>query len=208
MTPQPGGSLLASKTATSVCRSCGMEQPLEAFSRDRTKASGRSSICLACDRERAKRYYESNRERCIERTGRNKMARRRCSPPSVRSCRSCGAPAVSRRHWYCASCAVEARARRSRGGLGSRPRGKTSERGYGTRHQKLRKAWEVRVATGLVVCPRCGETIDPGAAWDLGHDDHDRSRYTGPEHASCNRRAAAVIGNRRRAPIATTSRSW
>jgi len=23
--------------------------------------------------------------------------------------------------------------------------------------------------------------------WDLGHDDYDRSRYTGPEHRKCNR---------------------
>ena len=31
-------------------------------------------------------------------------------------------------------------------------------------------------------------------AWDLGHDDYDRSIYRGPEHARCNRSAAASRG--------------
>jgi hypothetical protein len=66
-------------------------------------------------------------------------------------------------------------------------RAKTSARGYGSRHQKLRKAWEQKVAAGLVECGRCKVTIRPGEPWDLGHDDHDRRRYTGPEHRRCNR---------------------
>jgi hypothetical protein len=27
----------------------------------------------------------------------------------------------------------------------------------------------------------------PGEAFDLGHDDHDRSKYSGVEHVRCNR---------------------
>jgi hypothetical protein len=38
------------------------------------------------------------------------------------------------------------------------------------------------VRAGLAVCWRCGLPIRPGQAWDLGHDDRDRSKYAGPEH--------------------------
>jgi hypothetical protein len=55
------------------------------------------------------------------------------------------------------------------------------------------------VASGSVCCWRCGELIAPWQAWDLGHDDDDRRRYQGPEHASCNRRASVMRTNRRRA---------
>ena len=36
------------------------------------------------------------------------------------------------------------------------------------------------VAGGLATCARCGETIEPGTAWDLGHDDLDRRSTRGP----------------------------
>jgi hypothetical protein len=63
------------------------------------------------------------------------------------------------------------------------------QRGYGQSHYDLRKVWKPRVATGLIRCanPRCGRPILPGEAWDLGHDEHDRSKYRGPEHRRCNR---------------------
>jgi hypothetical protein len=66
------------------------------------------------------------------------------------------------------------------------------QRGYGWNHEKLRKVWEPIVATGRVICaaPDCGRPILPGQLWDLGHDRHDRSRYTGPEHRRCNRQTS------------------
>jgi hypothetical protein len=40
-----------------------------------------------------------------------------------------------------------------------------------------------QVALGGVCCARCGLPIDPGEPFDLGHDDHDRSRYSAPSIA-------------------------
>ena len=72
-----------------------------------------------------------------------------------------------------------------------RKRGTRQQRGYDARHDKLRAQWAPRVATGTVRCWRCGELITATEPWDLGHDDHDRTKYNGPEHANgCNRRAA------------------
>jgi hypothetical protein len=70
------------------------------------------------------------------------------------------------------------------------PRQKTltnTQRGYGYKHQLLRRRWAPLVAAGIVDCARCGQRIAPGQPWDLGHDDADRSRYNGPEHRRCNR---------------------
>ena len=69
---------------------------------------------------------------------------------------------------------------------------------YGWQHQQARAEWAPIVATGRVVCRRCCHTIDRGQAWDMGHDDRDPTRYIGPEHAHCNRRAGALKGNARR----------
>lgn len=70
-------------------------------------------------------------------------------------------------------------------------RGTARQRGYGKDHEARRAALEPKVAAGQVTCWRCGHTIQPGERWDLGHDDHDRSQYRGPEHAGgCNRSAA------------------
>lgn len=69
-------------------------------------------------------------------------------------------------------------------------RGSRQDRGYDAGHDRLRREWAPKVATGNVRCARCGELIRRGQAWDLGHDDHDRSKYNGPEHAGpCNRAA-------------------
>ena len=71
-----------------------------------------------------------------------------------------------------------------------RARGTRQARGYGPEHDRLRAQWKPKVETGNVRCARCRRFINPGDAWDLGHDDEDRSKYTGPEHQACNRATA------------------
>lgn len=77
-----------------------------------------------------------------------------------------------------------------------------AERGYGAFHRRLRKQWKRVVDAGGAECARCLNPIFPGEPWDLGHND-DRTGWTGPEHARCNRSA-------RRNPDAVTrySREW
>ena len=92
----------------------------------------------------------------------------------------------------------------------SRRRQSTTARGYGHVHQQLRKRWAPRVATGLVACARCGLPLEAGQAWDLGHVDGDRSRYSGPEHR--NSKDCPEGGNRatakRRPDNPGPSRIW
>ena len=62
-------------------------------------------------------------------------------------------------------------------------------RKYGRRHREVRAEFAKLVAAGNARCARCGELIEPGTPWDAGHDDHQPSLYSGPEHAGCNRGA-------------------
>ncbi len=71
----------------------------------------------------------------------------------------------------------------------SNPRNDRDSRGYGRHHKQLRKQWAPQVEAGHIDCARCGAPIRPGTPWDLGHNDHDRTRYSGPEHRRCNRGA-------------------
>lgn len=66
--------------------------------------------------------------------------------------------------------------------------GRTVANGYGAEHKRLRTQIAQRMHAGeIFVCWRCGRRINPARAWDLGHDDRDRSIYRGPEHVACNR---------------------
>jgi hypothetical protein len=85
-------------------------------------------------------------------------------------------------------------------------KGNTTARGYGRVHQVVRARLAPYVAMGTTPCARCGELIAPGQPWDLGHDDGDRRRYTGPEHRRCNR----ATRSRRRAidPPGRSATRW
>ena len=86
-------------------------------------------------------------------------------------------------------------------------RGKASDKQarYGSRHRARRRVWAPIVATGELVCPRCGEFIEKGQAWDL---DHLPNGGSAPSHRSCNR---ATLTHARQAVAMTglkTSRDW
>lgn len=107
-------------------------------------------------------------------------------------------------------------------------RGDREAHGYGNQHKKLRDRWKLKLKrAGSLPCARCGLPIFSSwplnppdlhvpdcpqrsscqgqcwSTWDLGHTD-DRTAYTGPEHASCNRAAGARNSNRPRARPAST----
>lgn len=89
--------------------------------------------------------------------------------------------------------------------------GTTRERGYGKGHVALRKRWAIRIAQGNVKCARCHELIAPGAQFHLGHNDFDRTQYSGPEHPGCNTATAGRWPKKRtapQAPVLPQSRAW
>lgn len=100
----------------------------------------------------------------------------------------------------CPRCTTEQR----RAAEADRP--STTDRGYGTDHQRERRRWARIVAKGGVRCARCPRLIDPNEPWHLDHND-DRTGYLGPSHADCNDRAAARKRNRPRGiPLPPTAR--
>ncbi|PKY73567.1 hypothetical protein CYJ19_02035 [Winkia neuii] len=74
-------------------------------------------------------------------------------------------------------------------------RGTTTDRGYGSKHQRLRNKLKAQVEQGKAICPRCNKPIKASEAFDLGHKD-DRRFYNGLEHAHCNRSAGGTNGAR------------
>ena len=116
----------------------------------------------------------------------------------TRKCRRCGQPAASSRHHYCLDCQSWAAARRRRR---SASRGHTvsrEQRGYGLAHQRLRRAWERRIAAGGVACGYCGGEISPDDEWDLSHPGDRRDLEPVPWHRAENRRFASAVTKPRR----------
>jgi hypothetical protein len=84
-------------------------------------------------------------------------------------------------------------------------------RGYDAEPRRRRKALALIVDAGMASCAKCGRWIQPGTPWHLGHT-ADRTGWTGPEHAACNIRDAAIRANRRSRGLRDrplrTSRTW
>lgn len=94
---------------------------------------------------------------------------------ALRVCAESGCPEFTRS----TRCAEHTRAK-------DRARGTRQERGYDSRHVRLRAEYQRRMDAGVrFECWRCGDEINP-QLWHLGHDDHDRSIYRGPECEPCN----------------------
>ena len=92
-----------------------------------------------------------------------------------RPCIEVGCPTVTDR----TRCPEHERAR-------DKARGTRQARGYDSAHDRLRADYQRRMSAGeRFTCWRCGDPIDP-TSWHLGHDDHDRSVYRGPECVGCN----------------------
>ena len=75
---------------------------------------------------------------------------------------------------------------------------------YNQSHCAKRRALAPGAEAGLYNCARCGERIEPGQAWDLGHVDGDGLRYAGPEHR--HSRDCPEGGNRATAAIGSSAR--
>jgi hypothetical protein len=77
---------------------------------------------------------------------------------------------------------------------------RSQDRRRGRRDQAARQALAALVASGVAVCWRCEQTIQPTDDWDAGHVDslgeggHPDGRRV-PEHASCNRSAGGQLAH-------------
>jgi hypothetical protein len=83
----------------------------------------------------------------------------------------------------------------------------------GVRDQRVRLALAPAVASGTVLCPRCGDPIRPDEPWDVGHvlalaEGGHPAGPRRPEHAACNRRAGAQMVNARRPQRRTRLDEW
>jgi hypothetical protein len=106
---------------------------------------------------------------------------RRSRPHPRHFCR-CGAEVFGRR-WLCDAC------------RGVQHRGSTTQRGYGSSHQRARKFYLSQLVDGETECHWCGNTMYRSQPLDLDHTD-DRKGYRGLAHAWCNRAKQAVYRSR------------
>lgn len=84
--------------------------------------------------------------------------------------------------------------------MASDQRGTSTQRGYGSDHQKERARWQPAIDAGRgwcaeVICVEASRFIPPGSEWHLAHTP-DRSAYRGPAHAACNLSEAGKRGNK------------
>lgn len=114
-------------------------------------------------------------------------------PKTPRDCPTCFVTFMSNggRKFCSETCANKARFAR---GSGTRTKN-TAERGYGSKHQKLRAA--LLPAAYGTPCVLCGDVMEEeGDDLHLDHNE-DRTGYRGFAHALCNIRDGAKRGNRR-----------
>jgi hypothetical protein len=74
--------------------------------------------------------------------------------------------------------------------LHEQQRGTRQQRGYDRDYDRTRRKLEPIVKAGRAKCWRCGNPIQTGTRWNLGHDDTDRTIIRGAEHERCNLSAA------------------
>ncbi len=77
-----------------------------------------------------------------------------------------------------------------------------------TEHKARRAAGQRQVDAGTAYCWRCGTWLPPGSTWHLGHDDHDRTIYRGPECVPCNMRGAQANAVTIQRSTADRPRPW
>jgi hypothetical protein len=75
-------------SASATCYGCRRELPADAFPRDKSKASGRKSLCRGCDNAKSRRFYAANQRRVIARV----QAYQRRAKESTRAMPQRGAP--------------------------------------------------------------------------------------------------------------------
>jgi hypothetical protein len=210
-----------------------VERSLDDFSRDKSKASGRKSLCRACDNAKAKRYYEVNHEVITARV----IERAKTRP--LRGCHHCGATGLAPRRRFCDACRVELADRRKLarsagtgwagfvpevrscagcgvGFVGRAPHAAYCSTSCRDRHRLTMGLKEKYDAEHYRLRKQWEPEVDAGIVGcarcgiviEPGTPwdlDHtdDRSGYLGPSHASCNRRAPSLKAKR-----ASTSRPW
>ena len=186
------------------CKVCDRARAKDLFSRNLERER-------EIDRERYRRNVGGRRDYQLARNKAN-------SSPRMCAGADCGEPAISQRHKYCDACRLAAEVkRRGKSWAKLTEEQREARRAYdreryaqgkarsqssldagSARHVRLRNLLAPIVATGGVMCWRCGAPIGAEANWHLGHDDDDRSIYRGAEHATCNLRAGARAANQAR----------